>query len=70
MQQDEKWNERVKYTREMAKTLTIEFPFLKEDHLISQIYELYPLDLIEALVETKTEVSNPNEVKVDDNAIN
>lgn len=35
------------------KTWTIEFPFLKEDLQISQIYELYPNLQIEALVETK-----------------
>jgi hypothetical protein len=56
MLQDEKWNEQVKSTKETEKMLTIEFPFLKEDHLISQIYELYPLPATEVFLEIKTGV--------------
>jgi hypothetical protein len=40
----------------IQKTWITEFPFLREDLQISQIYELYPNLQIEALVETKTGV--------------
>ena len=49
--------------KETEKTWTTEFPFLKEEPLLSQIYVLYPNLQIEALVETQTEVWKANEVK-------
>lgn len=46
-------DEQVKVT---APTWTIVFPFLKEELLLSQIYELYPKDEINLSPEIKTEV--------------
>ena len=66
MLQDEKCKLLVKSTKETEKTWTIKFPFLKGDLQISQIYELYPPPVTEASVETKMEVSNPNEARVAD----
>jgi hypothetical protein len=54
--QETKLTQMVVPLKVTEKTWTIEFPFLREDLQISQIYELYPNLQIEALVEMQTGV--------------
>lgn len=59
---DEKWNEQEKSTKVTEKMLTIVFPFLEVDQMLSQIYELRPLLKTEVSQETKTGVLSHNVV--------